>query len=113
MRTMADDDNASVPDRVFKLTDEARVAIVTELQLHSVPIGAHARSGLLLAHVKSVRPLKKRVSVMVPLLRGATAEDYDGVRPSLATSGLPDVRAGKNNKLNFLWPKMARLGPRF
>ena len=25
----------------------------------------------------------------------------------------PSIRTGKNNKLNFLWPKMARLGPRF
>ena len=24
-----------------------------------------------------------------------------------------DLGAGKNNKLNFLWPKMARLGPLF
>ena len=28
-------------------------------------------------------------------------------------SKLPFMRTGKNNKLNFLWPKMARLGPPF
>ena len=36
-----------------------------------------------------------------------------------STQGISDLRgkttlrAGKNNKLNFLWPKMARLGPSF
>ena len=42
----------------------------------------------------------------------------DGVKEHLTmNTGLPSLslsaRAGKNNELNFQWPKMARLGPRF
>ena len=35
------------------------------------------------------------------------------VQFSLPSYGLSFIKAGKNNKLNFLWPKTSGLGPRF
>ena len=63
---------------------------------------------------------KKTVSSLPPFAACWMFETFksakitNGIRNSLKKSVLPKMfRAGKNNKLNFLWPKMSRLGPRF